>query len=302
MTALLQYVEMTLTDLQRLDKAQTVFLMAVSPIEVHGPHLPTGTDVIISSELVRRYADALRQAHPELTLVALPPLYAGSDALPVPGSLSVQAKGVQGVLEGYADGLAGQGFRYLFVADNHGGPRHHLAIESAARRAWKRHRFYVIDPFEVEYRRMCHLDPGFLAETGLGPGTCGDDSDAHAGTNETSLILAIDPRLAQGHREVPVSVPPPAKLRFLAGLAGVFGGTRVRADLRHLGNTLGWVTQKGMKPYMGDPSKATAEAGEAMLKARVKIAMELFEEALRGQKVDTRPMLWGLRVLKHLPE
>ena len=60
-----------------------------------------------------------------------------------------------------------------------------------------------------------------------------------------------------------------------------------------------------MLPYMGDPSKATVEAGEAMLAARVEVAMELFERALASggkDPVHLEPMLWGVRAMRKLPE
>ncbi len=76
-------------------------------------------------------------------------------------------------------------------------------------------------------------------------------------------------------------------------------------DLEHLANTLAWVGDPDMLPYMGDPRKATAEAGEAMLAARVEVAMELFERALADggrEPVRLRPMLWGVRAMRKLPE
>ena len=142
----LEYVELRLPEISQLDREKTVFLISVSPIEVHGPHLPVGTDVFVADELLNRYVLKLGENHPELTFVKLPPLYAGSDALPVPGSLSVPAVYLEGILIAYGDGLAKQGFRYLFVADNHGGPRHQMAIEASARRLWREHNFYLIDP------------------------------------------------------------------------------------------------------------------------------------------------------------
>ena len=308
----LEYVELRLPDLEALDRATTVFLMSVSPIEVHGPHLPVGTDVFISEELLDRYVAALGVRHPELTFVKLPPLHCGSDALPVPGSLSVPAPHLEGVLVAYGRGLAKQGFHYLFVADNHGGPRHQMAIEAAARTLWRRHRFYLIDPFGVDYRLMVQHDPDFLRRTGLGPGTCGDDADNHAGTNETSLMLACDPaRVSTDFHEVPPSHLPQHRTGAAALVAGLgrvlraLGGRVIGRDLEHLANTLAWVGDPAMKPYMGDPGRASAEAGEAMLSARVAIGVDLFERALASAgraPVHITPMLWGVRFLRRLPE
>jgi creatinine amidohydrolase len=301
-TACLEYQRMTLPQLKELDRSSTVFFISVSPIEVHGPHLPTGTDVTVSLELQRRYIDELSRRHPEMTMVTLPPLYVGSDALPVKGSLSVPAVALRTVLLAYAKGLAAQGFKYLFIADNHGGPRHQMAFEWASRKVWKKYRFYMINPFLIEFRMMCHQDAAFLSETGLGPGTCGDDADAHAGTNETSLMLVADPEAVGNYKETPPSLPQKAKLRLVSGMVGALGGSRVKRDMEHLGATLGWVGDRNMMPYMGDPSRANAEAGEAMLKARVNIALNLFEKALAGERPDTAPMLWWLSPMMRLPE
>ncbi|MEA4884205.1 MAG: creatininase family protein [Clostridia bacterium] len=306
-----EYVEMRLPELTALDRDHTVFLISVSPIEVHGPHLPVGTDVFISEDLVIRYAVELHKSHPELAFVKLPPLYAGSDALPVKGSLSVPAAHVEGVLTAYGKGLARQGFHYLFVADNHGGPRHQMATEAAARRLWRNHRFYLIDPFNLDFRYMVQHDPGFMKKTGLGPGVCGDDPDSHAGTNETSLMLASCPeRAPANYREAAPSLPPPVKggAALTAGLGRflrALGGRVLGQDLEHLANTLAWVSDPNMVPYMGDPSRATREAGEAMIAARVKVATELFERALASGGADPvhiAPMLWGIRLMRRLPE
>lgn len=308
----LEYVELCLPEIEDLDREKTVFLISVSPIEVHGPHLPVGTDVFIAEELLSRYVSELGKNHPELTFVKLPPLYAGSDALPVPGSLSIPARHLEGILTAYGQGLAEQGFRYLFVADNHGGPRHQMAIEASARRLWRKYRFYLIDPFGQVFRYMVQHDPDFMQRTGLGPGECGDGRDSHAGTNETSLMLACcSEKVAGDFREVEPSLPPPLRggSAFVAGLGkfiGRLGGRKLGRDLKkHLANTLAWVSDPDMKPYMGDPGKAKQESGKAMLTARVEVAMELFEKALASggrEPVHIEPMLWGVRFLRKLPE
>ncbi len=208
------------------------------------------------------------------------------------------------VLLAYAKGLAAQGFRYLFLADNHGGPRHQMATEAASRRAWSKYRFYLVNSFNHEFRLMVQHDPAFLKATGLQPGNCGDDADAHAGTNETSLMLKAEPhQVREAWRSVEPSLPPPSAraLLFLGGVAGLFSRT-LGEDMKHLAATLAWVGDPRMKPYMGAPALASAEAGEAMLKARTAIAMGFFRDALAGKEIRITPLLWGLRLLQSLPE
>lgn len=304
MADMLSYVRMSLPEIEALDRAKTVFLMAVSPIEVHGPHLPLGTDVFVSEELLQRYAESLHEEFPDYTLVALPSLYLGSDALPVKGSLSVPAPLLRKVLLAYAGGLAAQGFRYLFLADNHGGPRHQMATEAASRLAWRKHCFYLINSFNHEFRLMVQHDPVFLKDTGLHPGSCGDDADAHAGTNETSLMLQADPEQVRGNwRTAEPSLPPPGvgAVLFLGRVFSIFSRT-LGEDMKHLAATLAWVGDPQMKPYMGAPALASAEAGERMLQARTAIAMRFFRHAIAGKEVRITPLLWGLRLLQILPE
>ncbi len=299
-----EYVKMNLREVENLDRDKTIFLMAVSPMEVHGPHLPLGTDVFVAEELQKRYAAELAKEYPAYTLVKLPPLYLGSDAVPASGSLSVPGPALKDTLVGLGRGLAKQGFRYLFLADNHGGPRHQLAIEVAARKLWKKHLFYMINPFGLVFRLMVQHDKDFMEKVGLEEGQVGDDPDSHAGTNETSLALATDPEMvAEDYREVPPSEPPPPSgmAMFLARVLGVFS-EQVRKDLEHLANVLGWVGDPEMKTYMGFPAIAGPEAGEAMFAARLEVAMRLFRKALKGEPVEIRPMLWWAKFLYKLPE
>ncbi len=309
MGAPLEYAKLTLSDLGALDKQKTVLFMSVSPIEVHGPHLPVGLDVMVSEEVRRRAQEELVAARPDLQLVSLPPLHCGSDALPVPGSVSVRASALACVLYDYAQGLAKQGFKYLVVLDNHGGPRHHLAILAAARDAWRRLGFYLIHPFADIYKQMIRDDPRLLAATGLKIGECGDDADNHAGVNETSIYLAmgVDSSIDQRCRAIPPSVPLPLDglpqfLDRAGALLTRLGAVKTGPDLRHLAQTLGWVGRKPLVPYMGAPARASREAGDAMLKAHVRITLTLVEKALAGEEVLPDPILGALSFLRRLPE
>jgi len=299
------YVDMSLTELSSLDRQRTCIFMSVSPIEVHGPHLPVGTDVLIAEEVKRRLQRELGARHPDLILVDFPPLYCGADPVPFRGSIAISPKALSDILYSYGRDLATQGFRYLVVTDNHGGPRHQLAIHKAIRKLWEKHTFYLIDPFILIYKNMVRHDPDLLASTRLTFGTCGDDADNHAGTNETSLVLAAqskekDPKY-QG--VAPSRLPEPkGTLRVLARLARFLEkmGTRdLGPDLSHLANTLAWVGQKPLVPYLGDPNLATRERGDAMLNYHVKVSLELVEKALSGQSIleAQKPMLAPLSFL-----
>ncbi len=180
--------EMTTRELDALDKGRTICVLALSPLEVHGPHLPLGTDVFVAEEVRDRAVEKLGAAHPEYDYLYAPSYYLGSDT--IPGSVAFDSRAVNLTLRGLGEFLASRGFRYLLVFDNHGGPRHQIAIAKAANRLYRKESFLLIAPFLVFYRRMVENDPALLERIQAGPGSCGDVDDCHAGLNETSLVLA----------------------------------------------------------------------------------------------------------------
>jgi len=297
----IQYAELNASELAKLDPARTIALMALSPLEVHGPHLPIGSDVIIAQELQRRLMPRLAERYPDHDRLVLPPVYAGADTIPVPGSLNMDSRAIYYLLISTARSLAEQGFRYLLVTDNHGGPRHQIAIEKAVRKVYRERRFSIIAPFLHFYRRMVENDPALLEATGTGPGSSGDLTDAHAGRNETSLMLATDAdEVAPGWRSLPwVVVGRGAIARGLVKVGStalrLVGARRLAADLPALAMALGWVSVGAKVTYVGEPRMASSEAGERMLEAHVEEGLAQLERAMRGEPPYSRPMLWSIR-------
>ena len=164
-----QYEELTYLELDALDRKNTVFMSAISPLETHGPHLPLGTDIFIAENLRDRVAQKLTAKYPELNIVFLPTLALGSDSIPVKGSVRIRYKAIRGALIDTGLTLAGLGFKYWILTDNHGGPHHQIAIELAARELAAK-KLNLIAPFNTLFRRMVAHDPDLLEKTGLGPG------------------------------------------------------------------------------------------------------------------------------------
>lgn len=299
------YSELTGPELESLDPARTILLSSISPLEVHGPHLPIGTDIEIAEELRSRIAHKIEDRHPELDLLMLPSLPLGSDPIPVPGSIPVRPAVIEAVIMDWGLTLARLGFRFWILTDNHGGPHHQLSIEIASRRL-RRRGIVLIAPFHSAFRQMIAGSPELHRRTGLGTAEDGGLEDLHAGTNETSLALAA---LPGGVREVwertgPGRGPRSTLLcRVLAGVAGLLGrlGARDAAlDLEYLAGALAWVSEPGMESYQGDPSRAGREAGERMLEYRATEACRLLEEAMAGHGPALKPMGWSIRMFRRI--
>lgn len=298
----MELAEMTGPEVDSLDREKTLFVACLSPMEVHGPHLPLGTDVWVAEEVRDRALEKIAARHPELDFALLPSYYLGSDT--IPASMEVDSRAVNLVLRACASFLADRGFRYLLVCDNHGGPRHQVATAKAVRRLYRERDFRIIAPFLSFFRRMVELDPELCSRLGAGPGSCGDDQDSHAGLNETSLMLrALPDKVRPQWRELPrVSISARRWPNLLLGTLG--GGLRalglkgLGGDLAHVGLMLSWVTQKDPSNYIGEPRAASPDAGERMLDAFSDEAAEAVDAALRGEPPYHAPLGWSLRFIE----
>ena len=299
------FSDLTGPELTSLDPDRTIIISSISPLEVHGPHLPIGTDIAIAEELRNRVARKIEDRHPETDILIMPSLPLGSDPIPVPGSIPVRPGVIESVIMDWGLALARLGFRFWILTDNHGGPHHQLSIEIASRRL-RRHGIVLIAPFHYTFRQMIAGSPELRRRTGLGPAEDGGMDDLHAGTNETSLALAALPGNVREvwERTGPARRPRSRLLpRILAGVAGLLGrlGARDAAlDLEYLAGALAWVSEPGMESYQGDPSRAGREAGERMLEYRAVEACRLLEEAMAGHWPALKPMGWSIRMLRRI--
>jgi creatinine amidohydrolase len=298
----LHLAEITSPELNSLDREKTLFLVALSPLEVHGPHLPLGTDVWVAEEIQDRALEKIKERHPELDYVLFPSYYIGSDT--IPGSIEVDSRAINLTLRANASFLAERGFRYLLVTDNHGGPRHQIATAKAVQRLYAKKGFYIIAPFLSFFRRMVELDPELLSRLGSGRGACGDDDDSHAGLNETSLMLKAFPgKVRPAWRGLPrVTINPRRWPNLLLGSLGkalrVLGAEELGRDIGHVGLMLSWVTEKEPSTYIGEPCAASPEAGERMLDAFSDEAADAVDAALQGKPPYHTPLGWSLRIIE----
>ncbi len=115
---LLQWELLTKSAFDHIDRSDTAILVSCSPIEVHGPHLPMGADVLESEEIIKRMLGFLPVRHKKRVFLKLPLLYVATDVLPQPGSLHFSSRTIRYVLQDLGSSLAAQGFRKNTYAGN----------------------------------------------------------------------------------------------------------------------------------------------------------------------------------------
>lgn len=129
---------------------------------------------------------------------------------------------------------------------------------------------------------------------GLPSGRNGDADDANAGTNETSLMLALSPDHVRPSYQRSGQWRPTARTA-LGNLVRTLGQPL-------LGMAMGWFAAPDNPHYVGDPSQACAQAGETMIAYHVKHGLRLLEQAKAGEYRPVMPYGWLIRVISRMFE
>ncbi len=296
---LLRWETLTKDQFDAIDRERAIVLVTCSPLEVHGPHLPLGADVLEGEGLAERMLRFLPERHRERTFLKLPCIYAASDPVPQAGSLSFRPSTTIAVIEDLGRSLAAQGFKHVFVSNFHGSPRHFLAIEVACDRVSRERGISMLCIFSALLSRLNgggselgdvlgHLDGVEKADF---------DGDTHGGLVETSQLLAlhpdwVDPQYkALPRRNVDLWLQERGEERPKAerGKLAAFGAMLVsfRAGIRFFSE----------ETYSGMPAKASAELGERILDTLAGHAGRLVSELLDGELPEAQwhSPLWRLR-------
>ena len=238
----------------------------MSPLEEHGPHLPVGVDAFAARHFAETLAERLVRERPGWSAVLAPTLHLGSFTFDTVGTVRVRQRVVRDIVVDYGDSLARAGFRFILVANGHGGPGHLVALEEASAIVSRRRGVTMASlsgHLAWQFLRGRYLEK---IEGALGRELTAEErkafsEDAHGGWWETSLMLALKPHLvAEAYRQLP-----PARYSPSQRLVPNY-------PLRNGGD--GYVGH----PALADP--AFAHAGTQVLLAE---AMEIVDGLLDGR-------------------
>ncbi len=228
-----------------LARPPTAVLVPVGSVEPHGPHLPLGTDTLLSETAAARACDALGARGVEAVVAPTVPYGVTEFAEGFAGAVSVPADVLTAVLRAIAQALLADGWTHACFVNNHLEPAHDAAVRAAAAglrasvaspltRRWGR-------TLTDEYRR----------------------GDCHAGRYETSLVLAAGGRVLDVHRALPA-----------VGVSLADGIRAGKDRFRAMGMA---------RAYTGAPAEATPEEGEATYARLVEMVVaEVVEGIARG--------------------
>lgn len=227
-----------------------VVILPVGSTEAHGPHLPLATDVIISEEMSLRAAEKLTARRVE-TLVLPAITYSVTDfSADFPGTISIKKDTAVALIRDVCVSLYEQGARLIAIANSHLEPEHVASINEAVETVKRETGRAVAFPDKRGRRWAETLSEEFRR------------GDCHAGSYETSLVMAARPELVredirESLERVPISIA--AKIKEGATSFTQAGGTEA---------------------YFGDPRAASREEGEAMYEALSDMIVTAVIEAL----------------------
>ena len=275
--------EMSTPALDALDRDRTLILLPVSPLEEHGPHLPVGVDAFAARHFAEALAERLVAARPGWRAVLAPTLHLGSFTFDTVGTIRIRQRVVRDALVDYGASLARAGFRFVVVANGHGGPGHLVALEEASAIVSRRHRITmasVTGYLAWEFLRGRYLP---RIETALGRPLSDEEraafaDDAHGGLWETSFMLWLRPDLvADGYRALPAA--------------------RYSLPRRLVPN---YPLRSGGQGYVGHPALADPAFAQATTDVLLGEALQVVEGLLDGTvtPAQRRSPFWALPVFR----
>jgi creatinine amidohydrolase len=290
--------------IRNLDRTKTAVIASMSPLEVHGPHLPIGQDLMEAYSIARETAERLAERYMEWSFLLLPPVPVAADALPKLGSVNFPASTVRDVAYHLLAPFAREGFARLAFASFHGGPRHLCALEAAAEDLKND---FGVPAVSLMSAALSRLMDGkfFMGALGNVEGCMMTAEkmveDRHAGFVETSLALHLWPEKVQaGWETLPPSVPEGSD-----GGSFLFEKTEgegLLAAAKRAGRTVssitGVVKHFRDSTYFGYPAFSSAGAGKALFELLADLSAGIGAELIdRGLLMDGHSPLWRYRTV-----
>ena len=136
LTRIIKLEELNWKQIEGLKKEKAIFFLPISPLEEHGPHLPVGTDLLISQDVAVEAIKILYKKNPALTYVLLPAVPVGfcKFSSDFSGSISVSSKIVRDIIYEIGTSLARHGFKYLIICSFHMALGHLRGIYSGMKK------------------------------------------------------------------------------------------------------------------------------------------------------------------------
>ncbi|MBW4079797.1 creatininase family protein [Paenibacillus sp. S150] len=243
-----------------LPKDHALVILPIGAVEQHGPHLPVYTDTLIGEATLTQ---ALEKIGPDKQIWLLPPVPYGksNEHIGLPGTISLSAPTLHGVVMDIAESLKASGFRRLLLFNTHGGNVD--LLNTAAR--------------EIRIKTgliVFYLFPGNLDVAGDLMGAEELEYGIHGGDYETSIVMSVKPAWVQEEYLVN-ETPNMSQFKFLT-LEGKIRFAWKMSDISASG-------------IAGDATAATPEKGHIIQERITDILGEALAELCEFEMDNVKP-------------
>ncbi|MFH8625910.1 creatininase family protein [Streptomyces vietnamensis] len=176
-----QWNRLTAAELRALAARDAVVLLPVGATEQHGPHLPTGVDDFLASEVCRRAA-ALASEHTGVVVAPPIPIGLSEHHMPFGGTISLTLPTFHALLRDICRSVVRAGFSRILIVNGHGG------------------NMTALHALTTELTVELATPIAFASYFGAGRDVVRDTLEAqdglmHACEGETSMMMALSPEL-----------------------------------------------------------------------------------------------------------
>lgn len=242
------YRALTRLEMEQVNKEETIVMIPAGALEQHGNQAPLGTDDIIAEAMLQYLEKELPDDFPMLYFPVIP-VGLSTEHKNFCGSITLKPDTYYHMLYDICESLAHHGFKKIAFLVCHGGNAPVIQVLSRELRSE-----FKIAPFILSSGAFSHPDVTATI-------TPGNIWDFHGGEMETSMVMAVHPEYVK--LETSKTGRPEAFLHNKA--------------LKPYGNvSIGWVSEDWKDEdgnpigIGGDPSGATAEKGDIILRTSAK--------------------------------
>lgn len=250
-----EWARMTAPELKALAMSgKALAILPAGALEQHGPHLPVIVDTASANAASLA---AAQEVAADMPVAVLPPLWMGMSEhhLPFGGTISLDYAAYRAVLAAIVRSLKAIGFARLLIVNGHGGNIEGLNLSARE--------------LAVEYDMpIATIMPWMNARAEI-TALMESAAPGHACEGETSLMLAIAGDVVRTEK-------------FEEAASSTIAPTNAPPGVSRFYSFAERAPQTGV---MGDPRKATAAKGEAVLA----IHKRLVVEAIRNERVWSQP-------------
>ncbi|KOM96219.1 creatininase [Clostridium botulinum] len=257
--SILNMEKITWKEILNLDKDKSVILVALSPIEEHGPHLPLGTDYIAAKDLLKATIDSLEKQNNLYNYIIYPSLPIGynESIMNYPGTVSFKSETIENILIDLGESISRAGFKKMVIVNHHLDLGHIKAIENAKDILNKVCSLKVLEVASSIIYSQSEKENAKIVNSDLDM-----EREIHADVRETSFMLFKHPELVKDCYNTLDSIYMDMK-EFIKSSERCW---------RRYGIEEG---------YIGSPAKGSKEKGEVQFEDMIKNTVELIFKFLQ---------------------